>query len=845
MKPSIRTPEAKHACVLALGLLLGSGPALLPAQSPDASSGPAHAVSGTVLDAVTGEPLEGTVVVLAPGEAGLLGANPRSPALRRSLTTVTDPAGGYEFTGLVSGAYTLRFTRFAYRPTTVSVDVRRADRARLSIGLVVDPVEMEPVEVVVPSRPFAAERPPTPTTSPGRARLERYRQERFLSSDARSVTRDEVIENVTLAESDLFRAFQRLPGVTTRGDFTAELWTRGAPWSHTRVTFDGLPLFNPLHGVGVFSGVNADAVGAAFFHPGPRSAALAEGAAAAIDLVSRPAGPGSELRGIGELSLVSARLALDRGFGKGRGGWMLAGRRSYLDLVTWAVEELGGGDDVYVPYSFHDVTGRVDLDLGGGNALEASVLWEQDDVRGDVPDILENNPSRWGNLAARTTIDTPIGGVIARHTIGLSRFSVAGLEDRVLAQTEFEDTASREAFDPATVRTDHSIQHVAVSTSIEPLATESRRRWVAGATIVGQDLRYDGPAPMPHPGPTSLSPVSLNQSLTHLDLWGERRWSPTERLTFDTGARFEIGGDIPGAEKARFAPRLTARYAVVDGRVTVSAGWSRVWQYTQVLAPTGPSVGPRLHPSDLWFLASDSIPALRADVITTGGEAWLGERWLAGATLYRRAAEGMTVPDPTPGTISESATFVVGRNVASGLELSLRRLYGGWTASLGYTYGRSRIEAAGRDYPASSERRHLIDAVATLRLEDGWRLGAAYSWASGAPYTRFFSASFSCRPDSGRCEIVEPAVVGEPNRERGPAYSSLDVLIDWTRDRESWSFAVFGQVRNLLDRENALTYTGARERCEVAGGPCDDSEFVDTFDRGLPILPAVGLRFSF
>src|SRR5690606_14373537 len=109
-----------------------------------------------------------------------------------------------------------------------------------------------------------------------------------------------------------FRALQRTPGVTTRDDFTATLWTRGASWDQTRVYLDGLPLFNPTHAGWLFSAVNPDALGEAVFYPGVRPARYGEGAAAVLDLSARSGG-GPGVRGRGELSLASARLAMDGG----------------------------------------------------------------------------------------------------------------------------------------------------------------------------------------------------------------------------------------------------------------------------------------------------------------------------------------------------------------------------------------------------------------------------------------------------------------------------------------------------------------------------------------------------
>jgi hypothetical protein len=129
-----------------------------------------------------------------------------------------------------------------------------------------------------------------------------------------------------------------------------------------------------------------------------------------------------------------------------------------------------------------------------------------------------------------------------------------------------------------------------------------------------------------------------------------------------------------------------------------------------------------------------------------------------------------------------------------------------------------------------------------MRLGEEWRVGAAWRWASGAPFTRFYPAVFGC-DDQEPCAILEPAVVEEPNAERGPTWSTLDLLAEWTRDRGGWSLSVFGQVSNALNRDNALTYEGS-ERCLDESVLCQ-SVAEDRFERGLPILPVVGVRMAF
>src|SRR5439155_3451307 len=134
--------------------------------------------------------------------------------------------GGRALTGLVTALLHVR--RLAYRPPSLEIDLRGDSPFRVSVGLVVVPIALEAVDVAGASpAPIAILR--ADADAAGRARLmaEEDRRGRFLASDTRALTGADLTEAVTLGETDLFRALQRLPGVATRDDFTAELWTRG------------------------------------------------------------------------------------------------------------------------------------------------------------------------------------------------------------------------------------------------------------------------------------------------------------------------------------------------------------------------------------------------------------------------------------------------------------------------------------------------------------------------------------------------------------------------------------------------------------------------------------------
>jgi len=384
--------------------LLHAGAASVAAQAPARpdTTVPAGTVVGSVVAAQTGGPLEDALVLLEPAPAGAMPPAPGGPSFwGGGRAARTDASGAYRFDGLAAGRYELHVRRLGYRPASLEIDLRGDSPLRVSVGLVVVPIALEAVDVAGASpAPIAILR--ADADAAGRARLmaEEDRRGRFLASDTRALTGADLTEAVTLGETDLFRALQRLPGVATRDDFTAELWTRGGRWTDTRVIFDGLPLFSPVHVAGVFAGVDPDAVGSAFFHPGVRPAASGEGAAATLDLRSRPATePG--LHGLAELSVVSARAALEHGPNGAGIGWMLAARRSYVDLAADLLAALKSDSTIAVPYPFTDLAGRLDISLGGARALEVSGLSAADALRGTVPNLLRQNQGRWATRLSR------------------------------------------------------------------------------------------------------------------------------------------------------------------------------------------------------------------------------------------------------------------------------------------------------------------------------------------------------------------------------------------------------------------------------------------------------------
>jgi len=747
---------------------------------------------------------------------------------------LTDADGIYSFTRLDAGAYRVHARRPGFKGSSVDVDLRDGGEVRVTLGLEFRPVPIEAVRAIGdPGQPYLRTLFPAAEREGARRSVIIERQADFLGSDVRTLTAGDVLDAITLAEPDIFRALQRMPGVSRRDDYTAVLWTRGAPWVQTRVYFDGQPLYNPTHGGWLFSAVNPDGIGAAVFHPGVRSAQWGEGAAGVLDLKSRTGNPNRLLNLQGELSVASAKIAAD---GRLPGGttWMLAGRRTYVDVLTHVWGSFAGNEEAHVPYDFADLVGRIDVPLVAGMSVHASTLLESDRLRGDVVDLLDRNTADWGNRLGRVTARADLGPAVLSATVGKTRFA-----------SEVEEETGFGVDDPnvptlSAMRT--SIDHGKRSIRIEGVGERSGvAPWVLGFDRIKEQLSYSGPFSLTSEGIPGLPKVhfDLGPFINQYDaIWAETRVDLFDSFDLETGIRVEFGDSVRNGGDVRVAPRVSGRWQA-DPTLHVSAGWGRSYQYTQAIGTSGGPLGPQLHLGNLWVLANVGYPALRSDIYTLGVEKWVDATWLVSANTYLREASGITEPDPRPRAIGPDIDYVAASNRARGIELSLRKTVGDWTGAAGYAYGNSQTSASDLTFPSSADVRQTLDLTSSYRFPGGLRLGGALSFASGVPYTRILVADSASQG---------PPTQGQPNAHRTPAYAGLDVVLDYSTTLGDWNVDMFVQVLNVLNRSNAVTYAGSR--CAASATPvgdetCPGPNVFDDFKSGLPRLPLLGVRVAF
>jgi hypothetical protein len=787
-------------------------------------------ISGVLRDAERGDPIAGAHLVLQPEPAGAMPARvPGGPLTWESArSTASDRTGRYRFSALAPGRYRLSASRLGYETSVVTVEIRGAAEARVSLELRPRAVQIPGVDVLAeeadPYGPAAAH----PATLDARRSRTLARPRPTLSGDARELTHADVSEAVTLGEADLFRALQRIPGVSTRDDYSAELWIRGGGWGQTRVYLDGMPLYNPLHGVGLLAGLNAGAIGSAWLHPGVRPASIGDGAAGVVEVTTRPGRGDGRVNALAELSVASGGLAADQRLGAGRAAWMISARRAHLDWFTAALSRLTDRPELHIPYTFTNLNGRVDVRLGRNAALEASGILQRDYVRDDIPGALVRNRADWGNVGAQATVHARSGNLQLRNTIGGVQYGAYTFDLSALVPGDIRtEEPSFPRFDP---HTEPEASNRARTAFVQgelyrPGAESAPARWAVGYQLAAEEAEYTGPAPYVGPGGTRPGHLVRDGGLWRGALWGETRWAPAERLRLSTGLRLERSGAGERVDAVRAAPRALLSYRAAPW-LTGTAAWGRSHQYLQTLAPVGPRFG-GFYASELMLLAGGGVPILESDVATLGVEMWPSPEWMLAAHVYDRHSRGEVHRDVRAGGVGDRAIFLVGETEARGLELSARRVAGRWTGSAGYTLGRAETEIDRLRFAAAHDRRHSLDAALMVRLNPGLRVGGAFSARTGAPFTRAYG-------EPGAAPPADQVIVAfeAPHGERAPAYASLDLLLDRSARWRGVDLGAFLQLRNALGRQNSAVYRGSTPEA-------------DEFDPGIPRLPVVGLRARF
>lgn len=614
-----------------------------------------------------------------------------------------------------------------------------------------------------------------------------------------------------MAEPDLLRSLQLLPGVQAASDFSSGLYVRGGGPDQTAILLDQMRLYNPSHAFGFFSTFNPDAIKNVTLYKGTYPAQYGGSLSAILDVQNRD-GNRRNFSTRGGVSLITSRLMSEGPLGQG--SWMVAGRRTYIDPVLRAVRR--STDDLDgLGYWFYDVNAKVNTQLSPNDNLMLSAYGGNDHLdisarvssaRSDSTNILSFG-NNWGNeaLTGRWT-----------HVFSPALFG------RVLAlYSRYQSDITLNLFGtPIAVR--NRVREVSVQGDLDYFASPAHTlRTGVGVTFFRFDygVRFDQ-----YENDQLVRPYLVSAYI-------QDNWQVTPLTEARLGLRgtyYEEGGHLS------LNPRFSLSRVLGEGwRVKLAGGSYR--QYLQLVSSEGFSGG------DLWLPLDETVEPGRSYQGVAGLEWEPSNRYRIRLETYYTDLASLVVLDEEreenyEQETSEDVFKTGGTGYATGVELFAEKRRGQLTGWLGYTLGWTRRAFpdidGGRTFPPKYDRRHDVSLTAAYRL-DRWTWTANFSYGTGQAYTPP-AARYTLR-DPASDRPIDRLLAARRNSARLLPYHRLDVGM-------RWAFGLFGaDIEFYLQIFNAYN---RRNEWFVQYDPEDATEQPIVVDM-LPIVPTFGFDFRF
>jgi hypothetical protein len=749
------------------------GVCLLLMQTRHACAQQKYTVSGYVKDQQNGESLIGISV----SKAGT------------SLGTVTNEYGFFSLT-LPAGDHEIQFSYIGYAPIKMNVSLK--SNKNLDIKLEKSSSQLSTVTVTGNKQEKAVN---TLTTSLNRLDIAQMKKMPTF-----------------MGEVDVLRSIQTLPGVATVGEGANGFNVRGGAADENLILLDEAPVYNSTHMMGFFSVFNPDAVKSINLLKGGFPAEYGGRTSSVLDIRMKD-GNNQKYNVNGGISNVFSRLSVEGPIKKDESSFILAARRSYIDVL---MKPFLKGDMKDTKLNFYDLTGKVNFKLNKNNNLFASGYLGRD-VFGFGTQINMN----WGNKTATVRWNHVFTN---RTFLNLTTF-YSNYDYSLKFNNESEKGAGEET-------QSYSWKSNIINYGVKPAFTfyvnahNSLHFGLQGIYYTfkpGTGTGVEGDE-------TAVKELTQQHGL-EAAAYLDHEWKPSSRFGIQYGIRFSgyqylgkgtvyyyndttpgirrtlVGTKEYGANELIKAynylePRMTARYAVTDNHA-LKASYARTTQYMHQLSNTASPT-----PLDIWTPSTNNIQPQVADQYTVGYvyDAPSGVYEISAEAFYKKMEHQLDYIDNANLELNQQieADLLQSHSRSYGLEVMAKKELGRTTGWVSYTLSRSERQTIGisKDewFLNRYDRTHNLNLVVTHEISKRTSLSANWVYASGTPAT--FADS--------RLEFQDWDIpynsTDKRNNYRLPSFHRLDMSLtlkgkQLRRWKGEWVFSLY----NVYGRRNAYT----------------------------------------
>lgn len=764
-------------------------------------------LSGYIKDASSGETLIGATAFMTENSAG-----------------ATSNEYGYYSISVLPGTYTVEFAYLGFSSTVKKVDL--TSDTKLDIELSEGSAVIE--EIVVTAEP----------------------EDENVTNVEMSVNKLDIatIKKMPslLGEVEIIRSIQLLPGVTTVGEGATGFNVRGGAIDQNLVLLDEAPVFNSSHLFGFFSVFNPDAVKDVKLIKGGIPSRYGGRLASILD-VRMKEGNNKQLSVNGGVGFIFSRLSIEAPIIKDKSSFIIAGRRSYIDVLSkpFLSDDLGD-----TGLSFYDLTLKTNYKFSEKDRLFLSGYLGRDKFRFGAAAGFD-----WGN--STTTLRW-------NHLFSDKLFSNLTLY--------FSDYDYSISFgDDANDRFDWDAR--IINYSAKPEFT-----WFLNPQNL---VKFGGQAIIYTFEPGNAVGVSEgvsqdigldNKYAIESGLFIENEQTLSDKLSMNYGLRwsffnytgkgdaYTFGEGEPGGRKpvtgvqaydqwesiqtySNLEPRFSVKYQLSNSS-SVKASYNRMAQYIQLVSNTTAST-----PVDIWTPATNNVRPLLADQVALGYFKNLFDNSyeLSTEVYYKKVANTVDYVDGADLLLNPAieGDLIEGENRAYGFEFMLKKNKGDFTGWLSYTAAstENRIDgiAAGNWYPTRFDQTHNLSLTTFYELSKKWSFSANFAYITGTPTT------FPTSRYEQQGYIVPHNGNETRNNVRIPDYHRLDIgatrkgkVKEGRKWQGEWVFSLY----NVYSRRNAFSIFFAPESGRLA-----PDEPVTTEATRLSVIgnfiPSVSYNFKF
>lgn len=647
-------------------------------------------------------------------------------------------------------------------------------------------------------------------------------------------------------EIDLIRGIQLMPGVQGGKEGLTGMYVRGGGPDQNLILLDGVPLYNVGHLGGLFSVFNPDVIADATLLKGGFPARYGGRLSSVLDVKVRD-GNRKQMRTEGAIGLASARISNEGPIAQGRGSYLVAMRRSYLDLFTRPVARIISGGSHAFGYTFYDLNGKVGYDLSEKDKIHLTVYSGHD--RGvvnsrDTSNIRSSNHFQWGNQLATVRWNRLISDqLFSNLTLGYTNYNFDIALDH--------ENPNKEQF-----------YYFGYTSGIRDLNIKYDLEYYHNKNHIfrtGGQVIYHSFVP-------GVNAISSAESQTRMDTtfgsqnvkaWEasyylEDEWRISDRVSANLGVHLN-NYTVEGENYFSAQPRATFRVST-GPRAALKFGYAQMQQNVHLLSSTGVGL-----PTDLWVPATAMTRPQQSYQWTAGYHKMLKEGWEFSVEGYYKTMTNLIAYSDGVNWLEGASDWQEqiereGTGRAKGVEVLLQKKEGKWSGWLGYTLSQSERRFAningGEFFPDRFDRRHDIGLTLAYQLKDNVTFSASWTYGTGNAIT-LAEGRYAVQMD----ETIGLTSGGFPgtafvehyegrNNFRMRAYHRADIGVRFTKKKlwgeRTWNLGFY----NAYSRANPFYYYWTQER-NFFSNPNPDGPRVLKQIAIFPIIPAFSYEFKF